>query len=510
MDRPRASRPADAAEPLPPERPSIAVLPFADTGDEDGHRHVGDGITEDVITELSRFREIAVIALGTTMALEAQARDPKTAARELGVRYVLEGSVRRAGERLRISAQLVDGERGEGLWAERYDGTMQDIFGLQEEIARRIVSAISAEVQFAELSRIERLGLGDLQAYDLATQATALINRGIGTGDATLIAEGLSAARKAAALDQSCLRAHYAIAYGHVRLGAMHAAGRDIEADFAAAQVAAMRLRELDASNHAAYAILGHIAMRRHEHDAALADLVEAHRLNPNDVTTLRWLSWEESNHGLAAPAMDHAELALRLSPRDRAIDLGYWTLGLAAYVAQEFEAARTHAQRAVSLNPAFRGHRPLLIAALVELERRGEAEAHADELLAREPAFFRRRLEGRTFFARPDLEARYVRALRVAARDARAEPPASSDRSTPSEPHAAVSAADSPAIAALTAREIDVLRLVAGGLSNRDIGERLGLSDHTVKRHVANILAKLDLPSRAAAAALAARHGIT
>jgi TolB-like protein/DNA-binding NarL/FixJ family response regulator len=482
--------------------PSIAVLRFANLSGDSEQRYLSDGIAEDIIVELSCFRDIFVIGRSSSFACEPIAGDVKRVARELGVHYVLEGGVRRSANRLRITVQLIDGTTGDQIWADRHDGQLGDVLELQEEIARRIVSSIAPEIQSAEQRRAERSPLANLPAYDLALKAGALVDRAVVENDEAMISDGIALANQAIALDPGCLRAHYAVAWGYCRRGAMGFFSPKAQDDFAAAQAAALRLRQLDNRNHAAYSILGHLAMRRLQHDEALANLREAHRLNPNDATTLRWLSWEESNLGMADDAQRDAEQSLRLSPRDHRIDLGYWALGLAAYVAGDLASSIEATRRAVALNSEFAGHYILLAATLAEMNEGQEARAAVVKLRQLAPGLIESRLVGSTYFAIPELERRYLRALRAAAgvsepADQRREPAASPSDIRPSP------------LAILTERERQVIRLVEQGLSNSAIAVKLGLSEHTVKRHIANILTKLDLPTRAAAAALAARSGL-
>jgi len=500
---------ATASSLAPPRRgPTIAVLPFSNLGGDPAQRYLSDGITEDIITELSCFREISVTSRGSSFSYEDFAGDVTRVARELGVRYVLMGGIRRAENRLRLTVRLLDGISGDQIWADRFDGALDDVLTLQEEIARRIVASIAPELHFAEQRRAERMPGGDVQAYDLALKAAALIQQGVAAGQAAPVSEGIALARKAVTLDPLCLRAHYAIAWGHCRRGAMGFFGVEARDDFAAADAVAQRLRELDSQNHAAFAILDHVAMRRLRHDEALANLREAHRLNPSDVATLRWLSWEESNFGLAEDARRHAEMALSLSPRDRSIDVTYWTAGLAAYVAGDHATCLEDARRAIALNRPFAGHHILLAACLAELGELAEARRVIETIQELAPGLIESRLGGATYFAVPALAERYLRALRAAAGElagtVASVPPA---RAVP--PYPASDQAELPgSLDALTEREREVLRLVAKGLSNGGIADTLTLSEHTVKRHVANILTKLDLPTRAAATALAVRHG--
>ena len=469
------------------DRPCIAVLPFANLGGDPDARYLSDGITEDIITELSRFRDIMVIARGSSFSIPPDAGDTLQIARDLGARYVLEGSVRRAADQLRITGQLVDVHGGARIWGERHDGTIDNILTLQAEIAARIAGSIVPEIQHAEQHRAERLKVSDVPAYEMALQAGGLIARAVTSGEPALLDEGIALALAAVARDPRCGRAWHALAWGHCRRGVLGFIGPRTEADLGAAEAAAQRLRELDESNHAAYAVLGPIHMRRLQHDEALANLRQAHRLNQNDVTTLRWLAWEEANWGLAEEARQHAELSIRVSPRARSIDLGYWSLALACYVAGDLSACIEYVQQAVALSGGFVGHQLLLAAALVELGEQAKARLVAEQITRQAPGFLESRVAGNTYFAVPALAERYQRSLALAS-------------GAPQSARRTVS--DSP----LTEREAQVLRLVARGLNNAAVAVELGLSEHTVKRHVANILTKLGSRTRAAAVAEAAR----
>ena len=477
-----------AADGIPPaDRPCIAVLPFANLGGDPDARYLSDGITEDIITELSRFKDIMVIARGSSFAMPQQPGDAMQIGRDLGARYVLEGSVRRAGDQVRITGRLVDVHTGARIWGERHDGTIDNILTLQAEIAARIAGSIVPEIQQAEQHRAERLKVSDIPAYEMALQAGALIARAVASGEPALLDQGIALARAAVARDPRCGRAWHVLAWGHCRRGVLGFIGPRTETDLGAAETAAQRLRVLDDSNYAAYAVLGHIHMRRLQHDEALANLRQAHRLNPNDVTTLRWLAWEEANWGLAEQARQHAELSIRLSPRAHSIDLGYWALALACYVAGDLAGCVEHAQQAVALNRGFIGHQLLLAAAFAEQGEQAKARTIARQITRQVPGFLESRVAGNTYFAVPALAARYRRSLALAGGGGQS---------------ARRSASDSP----LTEREVQVLRLVARGLNNGAIANELGLSEHTVKRHVANILTKLGSRTRAAAVAEATR----
>jgi TolB-like protein/DNA-binding CsgD family transcriptional regulator/Tfp pilus assembly protein PilF len=461
------------------DRPSLGVLPLSSDASADA-RYFSDGVTEDIATELSRFRELAVVRVG-----ELSSNDPAQVARLLDVRYVLRGSIRHAHNRVRISIQLLDPAAGIQIWADRFDGLIENLLDLQAEIASRVAASITSEIEWSEVREAHRHDATNATAYDLALRAGAKLLDGAAATDAVLLSDAIALAQQATTVDPRCRRALSVLAMAHCRRGVLQGIGPEGVSDLNAADAAARRLRELDPSDHAAYAIIGHVAMRRLRHDEAISNLRRAHELNPNEIVTLRWLSWEESNLGLPEHARAHAQLALRLGPRDRSIDLTHWALALAEYVAGDNTQCLLHARQAIGLNPQFVGHRILLAACLAETGAVAEASAQIAEIKRFAPGLFESRLNGRTYFAEAAMTERYRKALRLAA------------------------SAVLPTINVLTARECEVLRLVATGLSNSRIADQLALSEHTVKRHVANILAKLDLPTRAAAVAEAARLGM-
>ena len=479
------------------DAPSIAVLPFANLSTDPAQRYLSDGITEDVVVELSRFRELLVAGAGAGAAPAWGEEGIRAVARARGVRYVLEGSVRREGGRIRIGIRLFDGASGDLVVAERYDTAMTDVFAVQEEIARLVAGRIQPELVRAEMQRAERAPVGDLVAYDRAVLARARLTRGADTENAAMIDEGIRLAREAAEIDPGCAEAFRTLAWGHCLRGELGFFGQSAQDDYLAAEAAAARLRELDPHHYAAYAISGHIAMRQLRHEDALTGLRHAEALNPNAPVTLRWLSWEESNHGLADPARQRAELSLRLSPRDYLASLGHWTVALADYVAGDLQRCLPNARLAVNGSPRYGGFNILLAACLAELGEMQQARAVVDRMELLCPGLFASRVRGNTYFADPALAHRYVAALRKA----------SEGRQVISAPEPPALPGAAPAeLKALTLREREVLALIARGMSNAQIGAELAISENTVKRHVASILAKLDLPGRSAAASLAGR----
>jgi TolB-like protein/DNA-binding CsgD family transcriptional regulator len=471
-------------------RPSIAVLPLTQLDASADSRYFGDGVTQDIVTELSRFRELLVVSATSNFDPAVFADDPARLGRALDARYLLRGTIRHSGNRIRITGQLIQAADGNQIWADRHDGTIENLLDLQDEIAASVVP----EIEWTEARHADHHEATNAAAYDPALRAGALLGSGQAPSDPGVLSESIRLAEQAVVIDPNCRRALSVLAMAHCRRGVIGGIVDAGKQDLAAADAAAQRLRELDPSDHLAFAILGHVSMRRLRHDEAISNLRHAHDLNPNDVTTLRWLSWEESNLGIVEQARAHARLALRLGPRDRSIDLTYWALALAEYVAGDAEQCLAHARQAIGLNRQFMGHRILLAAALVETGALAEAGTHAAEIRRLAPGLLESRIGGRTYFSEPAMAARYRQALARAVEAA--------------EPVTTSQARTAP-ISVLTAREIEVLRLVADGLSNPQIATRLTLSEHTVKRHVANILMKLALPTRAAAVATVSRLGL-
>jgi len=171
-----ATRPTELAQPplALPEKPSIAVLPFQNMSADPEQEYFADGMVEDIITALSRFKSLFVIARNSSFTYKGKTVDIKHVGRELGVRYVLEGSVRKAGGKVRITGQLIDSETGSHLWADRFDGSLEDVFELQDQVTARVVSAIAPKITEAEMERTRRKPTGSLDAYDLYLRALAL------------------------------------------------------------------------------------------------------------------------------------------------------------------------------------------------------------------------------------------------------------------------------------------------------------------------------------------------
>ena len=421
-----ASSTADARLALPDE-PSIAVLPF-----ENHERRSGAGVflrrnygrhhngALPLLVALRDRTEFVVHVSGKVIELKQVGRD-------LGVRYVLEGSVRKALNKVRITAQLIQIDTGATLWADRYDGDLNDIFALQDDISRRIVGTIAPEIGLAELSRVGRMAPEALHAYDLAIQSTHLCRRGKDSYDRELVQQAKELAERAVVADSTSVSAYRALAEATSELAEMWNFQGDMDVLLEGAAAAGEMIRKLDPTSYAGYYQIGHAAIRRRRAAEALSNLRRAHELNPNDSRTLRFLGWAEFNVGLAETAKQHAELALRLSPRDPQRYISYWVLAFAAFIADAPLEGVAWARKAVEENTNFFHGYGILAACLVEAGQADAARAAIDFLLLHQPEYIRSRLAGNNYFGLPELGERFTKALRAAAGkidDANAGPP--------------------------------------------------------------------------------------
>jgi adenylate cyclase len=201
------SSPTDAPLTLP-DKPSIAVLPFQNMSGDPEQEYFADGISEEIITELSRFHSLFVISRNSSFSYKGKSPDLRQVGRELGVRYVLEGSIRKASNRIRVTGQLVDTLTGNHIWAERYDRVLEDIFAVQEEVTQAIVAAIAPQIASTEQSKANRRRPDNLSAYEIALRAWAHASEGQDKADRTLFDQSIGEAKEALAIDPSSVLGH--------------------------------------------------------------------------------------------------------------------------------------------------------------------------------------------------------------------------------------------------------------------------------------------------------------
>jgi TolB-like protein/Tfp pilus assembly protein PilF len=383
--------------PLPiPDKPSIAVLPFTNMSGDPEQEYFSDGVTEDIITELSRFRGLFVIARNSSFSYRDKSLDLREVAKELGVRYLLEGSVRRSGQRIRVTAQLIEGLAGSHVWAERYDRNIEDIFDLQDEITRDVVGAIAPQIELAEISRVRVIRSASVTAYDLALKAQALFYESIQAGDPQLYAQSVAAATEALKLDSRSPHALWiqAFVYAIQYLYRWH---RDPDKALEQAWRTANRLLELDSSDPRGYSVRGVVNQFRGDFDAALADFHRSFSLNPNFAWNIFLMAWCESLAGKMEEAKKHAELALRMSPRDAEIWLGdaYLALLQAYFAEGDFDEAAKWGELAIQMTPKAPIRRALMIVCCNRAGKSDEAAHHAEVLQSFAPDFIPSILNG-------------------------------------------------------------------------------------------------------------------
>lgn len=319
------------------DRPSIAVLPFANMSGDPKREFFSDGVTEDIITELSRFRALAVVARNSSFQFRGPGADIGEVRRRLGVRYVVEGSVRMAGSTIRITAQLIDAESGAHIWAERYDRSATEVFDIQDEVVRTIVGTLIGRLDDAAKSLSRCRPTSNLAAYDcylrafeefwrLYTDATAYFR--VGAGQAVQLCE------QALRLDPGYARAHACLAAIHL----LHFfyRGRADELDRALdCATAAVRLDEND---HWCQTVLGLIRLKRSDFDLAEIHIQRAVTLNPNDPVALIHMAVFQVYSGQPQAAFEWIERAMHLDPLYPVLYLEI--LGMAQYLTHQFEEA--------------------------------------------------------------------------------------------------------------------------------------------------------------------------
>lgn len=333
-----------------PEKPSIAVLPFVNMSGDPEQEYFADGLTEDIITALSLYRWFFVIARNSSFAYKGKAVDAKQIGRDLGVRYIVEGSVRRSGTRIRVTGQLIEADTGVHLWAQRYDREFADIFAIQDELTQNVVGAIEPEIMIGESRRASLRGTQNLDAYESHMRGTWLHHV---QDTPERFAEAIQWHRRATALDPDFSRAHMMLART-IYARCFSGFSDDIAADCVELCAAAERAMVLDHRDpYAHYAMcLAHLAQQRPV--AAVAEAQRAIDLNPNMALAHMALGWARIFVGHFPEALDPLHTALRLSPHDPLAYLFFNRIALAHYQLGDYEEALRCGQRALALRRAY------------------------------------------------------------------------------------------------------------------------------------------------------------
>ena len=315
------------------DKPSVAVLPFNNMSGDPEQEYFSDGITEDIITELSRFRSLFVIARNSSFAFKGQATNITEVGKKLGVKFVVEGSVRKAGNRIRITAQLIEASTGNHLWAERYDRNLDDIFTVQDEVASKIVTMVPGHVEKADYVQAERKPARDINAYDLFLRAMNILGRNYGSR------EGEKLLKRALEIDPG-----YAIPHAHLSIFyafSVFTHGLNVDETSSLARVHAEAALKLDPDDPAvhislavAYVMCGEHALARHHMDKAIA-------LNPNDYVVMLMSAEVMTYLGDYDTAVQWADKAARSDPYS--IDTYRETYFDLYYMRSEYEKALEH-----------------------------------------------------------------------------------------------------------------------------------------------------------------------
>lgn len=405
--------------PLPlPERPSVVVLPFQDMSGDPGQEHFADGITIDLITELTRFHSLFVIARNSSFSYKGKTPDVRQVGKELSVRYVLEGSIRKSSNRVRVTGQLIDTLTGNNVWAERYDRVLEDIFAVQEEVTRAIVVAIAPRLETMEQSKATRRRPGNLTAYELALRATARLWEGQDKADRSLLELSIQEAKEALTIDPNNVRALQILA--GVRNAYLRLQMTDNrERTFREAMSAATRAIELDGADPAGYAVRAAVILNSGKiarYPDALSDARLAYEMNPNDVPVLRTLACLETMTGEPERAIERLHRIARLNPRDSHGHMTYNLLAFASLGAKQYAEGIHWASRALNDMPTLSSAYLNLAACLVGLGEIDKAKAvfEAGQKLA--PEYFRIKTEGVSDFSGAKDRERSVTFLRIAA----------------------------------------------------------------------------------------------
>lgn len=345
---PEPAASSGTTHPLPPDKPSIAVLPFASLSPDPEQEYFSDGVVEEIIMALSQMRWLFVIARNSSFTYKGQAVDVQQVGRELGVRYVLAGSVRKAANRVRIAAQLLDAETRAHVWAEQFGGTLDDIFELQDQVTRKVIGAMVPKLEDAEIERAKRKVTESLNAYDYYLRALAAVHRRSREANQ----EAVSLAHKAIVLDPDFASAYGLAAFCHTQrkaYGWMTDRARDAPEIARLARQAAI----LGKNDAVSLCFAGQsLVYVMHDIETGAAMIDRALVLNPNLTFALHWSGWVKIWLGDPEAGVDRVTQAMRLSPLDPFISNMQHTIAHGHFFASRHEEASSWAAKSLSIRP--------------------------------------------------------------------------------------------------------------------------------------------------------------
>jgi adenylate cyclase len=361
----------------PPDRPTIAVLPFANLGGDPGQDYFADGMVDEIITGLAHIHWLTVIARNSSFTFKGRTSDVRQIARDLGVRYVLEGSIRKAGDRIRLSSQLVEAETGGHLWANRFDGFLADVFDLQDQITEGVVFALEPTLRKAEIARAKRKRPDDLDAYDLYLRAVAHMYETTPQGREA----ALAFVERALAIDPNYAEAHGVAAWCYLAKTLWEGGLSNDHRESALRHARAVQaLQSEDATTLAHTAIA--LALATRDLEAAIELIDRALALNPNSVhahdhgaVISTWAGRYERAHALA-------DRALRLSPFDPLSVMAFAAKAGAFLMQGHYNEALSSARKGLQIYPNHTPSFLIAIASLMRLGKVAEAQGKAQEYM--------------------------------------------------------------------------------------------------------------------------------
>jgi len=400
---------AEVALPLP-DKPSIAVLPFLNMSGDPEQEYFSDGLSEDIITALSKLRGFFVISRNSTFAYKGKAPDVRQVARELGVRYVLEGSVRRAGDRLRITGQLIEAASGAHVWAERYDRAVADLFAVQDEITQNVVAAIEPQVYAAENIRLQTKAPDSLDAWGYVIRAMPHIWTWGSPQDIDIANELL---QKAVALDPNYARAHSLLSW--VYTARAHLGSENAERELETGLALAHKAIENDSEDPWAHLAAGYVHMVSRRFRPAVDETGEAISRNASFAMAHMLRASTYAYGGLADEGLEEITIASRLSPRDHAQAANLSVTGLCEFMRGRYTEAVDFERRAVQLRPHFGTAWRTMAAAAGMLGDEVVSRQAAAEVRRPQPSATLDWVEKHHPIVRPEDRARYIDGLRRA-----------------------------------------------------------------------------------------------
>ena len=369
--------------PLPlPDKPSIAVLPFTNLSGDPEQEYFADGLVEDIITALSRVRSFFVIARNSSFTYKGRAVDVRQVSRELGVRYVLEGSIRKAGSRVRIVGQLVDGITGHHFWADRFEGDIGDIFELQDKVTESVVGAVEPTIRLEEIRQARTKPTSSITAYDLYLRALP--------GFYSMTREGFGDVRKltneALTIDPEFTLAKALGAYiRSISVSQCWHEPDDARVAIRMAREVLAEARDDPTSLRFAAQVLAYSAR---DYDTALSAIERSLYLNPNSAQGYTGSGWVNTHSSRPLVAIDHFHRAMRLSPIDPEKGIALSGIGMSYLMLERFDEALQWGEQALREMPNYGSSHRVVIGALVGLQRLDEARGAARRLLEVFPTY--------------------------------------------------------------------------------------------------------------------------